>query len=338
MDLADSRRVNVYSGKKSFSVNKFLHSEVMIIAISIWSVMATFYLIIKFFKDSNVIRVLKQEWILVAIYSLVVIMLIKIISDVIRRKKNIAGILKHIEKIIPDNEKDKTDLLIDNLKSLSLASYKKNIFLSNLSGLKDVELKGIRLSVSLQKVRFKLSRIIDSVFGNRNPFEFRNVKLNSGEILRSAFVKGIFTHVYFIKTLIRDTLFDKISFTDTQFDHTKIWNIRFTNCVFNNPVRLNVKNESVESFNVMVTPGFVCSRLDKVEFDNVIFNDIDFTGTGLLNCKFTNVSGLTPEHFHFVATLYNTELPEEIAKSLRNTHPELFNKSSKAKLSKVDNR
>ena len=76
----------------------------------------------------------------------------------------------------------------------------------------------------------------------------------------------------------------------------------------------------------MVTSGFICSRLQECVFEDVRFEGVDFTGAGLISCRFTSVTGLKTSDFYHVKTLYRSVLPEDIERDLRQTHPQLFEK------------
>lgn len=322
---------NNFRGDKLQLFSRFLHREITITGLGIWSSFMTVYLVFRSTRYANPVQVFMQEWILLAIYVFFLGLLIKLLSDIYRRRKYIREILVQLENVHSKPEKDHVKSILDNLKLLSGKTYKKNISLKNMPVVHSQVIEDIQLSLTLKDTTVENSRITGLMFGNSNAFKFKNLHLNANTFNKTGFTNGIFTHVYFLESVLRDCEFTDISFSDTQFDHAKLWDVKFENCIFSNPVRLNIKEQSVESIKMILAPGFVCSRLQDVVFENVTFNGIDLTGTGLINCKFANVSGLKPEDFHYVVTLYKTELPEDIDRSLRETHPHLFEKPTNKK-------
>lgn len=242
------------------------------------------------------------------------------------RNKRIVRYIEEIETLPVQGSQRGTFLMKILLRRLTFEKYRGELYIKNIKSVRNESFQDIKLSISLYNMKAEKIEILNSIFGNRDHFEMHNVGITGSQLSNTVFTGGEFYTVYFHDSLFDRCRFYNDSFTSLQFDHVKMWNVHFVKCLFRNPVRLNLGKQGVESMDLMVTSGFICSRLQECVFEDVRFEGIDFTGATLINCQFSNVTGLKASDFHHVKTLYRSVLPEDINQSLRQSHPQLFEK------------
>ena len=247
-------------------------------------------------------------------------------SRIMDRSNRIIRYIEELENLPVLGTKKGTYMMKVLLRRLTDERYRGALHLKDLNSVRNETFQEIDLSVSLYNSSIEEIDIIDSKFGNDERFEMHNVIIAKSKLANTVFNGGEFYLVSFQDTLFDNCLFLDNSFTSLQFDHVKMWNVHFEKCLFRNPVRLNLGKQGVESMDLMVTSGFICSRLQDCTFEDVRFEGVDFTGAGIINCRFSNVTGLKASDFHHAKTLYRSILPEDIDQSLRETHPGLFEK------------